>query len=446
MHLSIGNEAVLFLQSSQGVSRPEQRIRATMNYLTALPEVYEGGLPAITTLFEDMSNNEFSQTMVDAGFELPELFAGCPCPMEMWPSAKKEDDDMVDRRSASVEEQGKIRVQEFSRELGISQDPVNWSREDVLKWLRRTTRFFNLCPAIEEHKWVVDGAGLCQMKHEDFCRILSRDGDVIMAELNVWKSAQLAAGCSSNGMPFDIYDGSQDHLMNSPDVSYANLDPVDSFQPPGNSMMSCHQLPLHDMQQQFIAPHQLLQADPNLQATTNCVDGVLPWESREILGVVKSEQPDENQLIEDHIWQMQCNITNYSMHAPKPKQPSQRWPVAGHHNLDGMTNGNGPRMMEVMSPHPRRGKRTICLWQFLKELLLQPDQHSQSIRWLDRMKGIFKIEDSVRVARLWGERKNRPAMNYDKLSRSIRQYYKKGIIKKTANSKRLVYQFCSQYM
>lgn len=60
--------------------------------------------------------------------------------------------------------------------------------------------------------------------------------------------------------------------------------------------------------------------------------------------------------------------------------------------------------------------------------------------------GIFKIEDSARVAKLWGQRKNRPAMNYDKLSRSIRQYYKKGIIKKTTNSKRLVYQFCPQYM
>lgn len=55
--------------------------------------------------------------------------------------------------------------------------------------------------------------------------------------------------------------------------------------------------------------------------------------------------------------------------------------------------------------------------------------------------GIFKIEDSVEVARLWGIRKNRPAMNYDKLSRSIRQYYKKGIIKKTEVSQRLVYQF-----
>lgn len=37
-------------------------------------------------------------------------------------------------------------------------------------------------------------------------------------------------------------------------------------------------------------------------------------------------------------------------------------------------------------------------------------------------------------------------MNYDKLSRSIRQYYKKGIIKKTEHSKRLVYQFCKPYL
>ena len=90
-------------------------------------------------------------------------------------------------------------------------------------------------------------------------------------------------------------------------------------------------------------------------------------------------------------------------------------------------------------------KQNIHLWQFLRELLLQPQHFGSSIRWLDRSKGIFKIEDSAHVARLWGQRKNRPAMNYDKLSRSIRQYYKKGIIKKTDNSKRLVYQFCPQY-
>lgn len=93
----------------------------------------------------------------------------------------------------------------------------------------------------------------------------------------------------------------------------------------------------------------------------------------------------------------------------------------------------------------RQGSAHIHLWQFLKELLASPQTYGTAIRWLDRSRGVFKIEDSVRVARLWGRRKNRPAMNYDKLSRSIRQYYKKGIMKKTERSQRLVYQFCVPY-
>ncbi|CAB3229278.1 unnamed protein product [Arctia plantaginis] len=93
----------------------------------------------------------------------------------------------------------------------------------------------------------------------------------------------------------------------------------------------------------------------------------------------------------------------------------------------------------------KTGSTHIHLWQFLKELLASPHVHGSAIRWLDRSSGVFKIEDSVRVARLWGKRKNRPAMNYDKLSRSIRQYYKKGIMKKTERSQRLVYQFCHPY-
>uniref|UniRef100_A0A1L8DI42 Putative erg n=2 Tax=Nyssomyia neivai TaxID=330878 RepID=A0A1L8DI42_9DIPT len=105
-----------------------------------------------------------------------------------------------------------------------------------------------------------------------------------------------------------------------------------------------------------------------------------------------------------------------------------------------------------LAPEPIPGQKTgrhgsshIHLWQFLKELLGSPQKHGTAIRWLDRSKGVFKIEDSVRVAKLWGQRKNRPAMNYDKLSRSIRQYYKKGIMKKTERSQRLVYQFCHPY-
>uniref|UniRef100_A0A0E9UUR1 ETS domain-containing protein n=1 Tax=Anguilla anguilla TaxID=7936 RepID=A0A0E9UUR1_ANGAN len=38
----------------------------------------------------------------------------------------------------------------------------------------------------------------------------------------------------------------------------------------------------------------------------------------------------------------------------------------------------------------------------------------------------FKLIEPEEVARLWGMQKNRPAMNYDKLSRSLRYYYEKG--------------------
>lgn len=43
---------------------------------------------------------------------------------------------------------------------------------------------------------------------------------------------------------------------------------------------------------------------------------------------------------------------------------------------------------------------------------------------------VFNLLSCLQVARLWGIQKNRPAMNYDKLSRSLRYYYEKGIMQK----------------
>ncbi|NXL08247.1 SPDEF factor, partial [Mesembrinibis cayennensis] len=115
---------------------------------------------------------------------------------------------------------------------------------------------------------------------------------------------------------------------------------------------------------------------------------------------------------------------------PTPSHPSPSLPTAG-----GDASWADSEVDSSCAGQP------IHLWQFLKELLLKPHNYGRFIRWLNKEKGIFKIEDSAQVARLWGIRKNRPAMNYDKLSRSIRQYYKKGIIRKPDISQRLVYQF-----
>lgn len=126
--------------------------------------------------------------------------------------------------------------------------------------------------------------------------------------------------------------------------------------------------------------------------------------------------------------------------------------LAGHTSPVRAEQNQANGKSQIVAPnhhhHHHHRSSPIHLWEFLKELLQQVDAgcaDATVIRWLDKQRGVFKIEDSVRVAKLWGKRKNKPKMNYDKLSRSIRQYYKKGIMKKTDRSQRLVYQFCSAY-
>ncbi|KAG5890143.1 hypothetical protein JTB14_010161 [Gonioctena quinquepunctata] len=84
------------------------------------------------------------------------------------------------------------------------------------------------------------------------------------------------------------------------------------------------------------------------------------------------------------------------------------------------------------------GSGPIQLWQFLLELLT--DKSCQAfISWTgDGWE--FKLTDPDEVARRWGIRKNKPKMNYEKLSRGLRYYYDKNIIHKTAG-KRYVYRY-----
>lgn len=82
----------------------------------------------------------------------------------------------------------------------------------------------------------------------------------------------------------------------------------------------------------------------------------------------------------------------------------------------------------------------ITLWQFLLQLLQEP-QNKHMICWTSN-NGEFKLLQAEEVARLWGIRKNKPNMNYDKLSRALRYYYVKNIIKKV-NGQKFVYKFVS---
>lgn len=69
-------------------------------------------------------------------------------------------------------------------------------------------------------------------------------------------------------------------------------------------------------------------------------------------------------------------------------------------------------------PESSPGSRQIQLWHFILELLRKEEYHDV-IAWQGDY-GEFVIKDPDEVARLWGARKCKPQMNYDKLSRALR--------------------------
>ena len=87
------------------------------------------------------------------------------------------------------------------------------------------------------------------------------------------------------------------------------------------------------------------------------------------------------------------------------------------------------------------GSNGRLLWDFLQQLLNDPSQrYSHYIAWKNRDTGVFKITDPAGLARLWGIQKNHPSMNYDKMSRALRYYYRVNILRKVQGERH-----CYQY-
>merc|ERR1739844_288506 len=81
------------------------------------------------------------------------------------------------------------------------------------------------------------------------------------------------------------------------------------------------------------------------------------------------------------------------------------------------------------------------LWDFLQQLLNDAQQRYTSyIAWKNKDTGVFKIVDPAGLARLWGIQKNHLSMNYDKMSRALRYYYRVNILRKV-QGERHCYQF-----
>lgn len=88
----------------------------------------------------------------------------------------------------------------------------------------------------------------------------------------------------------------------------------------------------------------------------------------------------------------------------------------------------------------KKKKKTGRLWEFIRNLLLNPDTCPSLVKWENPEEGLFRFIDGEKVAKRWGERKGNTEMNYEKLSRAMRYYYKTHIFEAVIG-RRLVYKF-----
>ncbi|XP_060066285.1 GA-binding protein alpha chain-like [Ylistrum balloti] len=93
---------------------------------------------------------------------------------------------------------------------------------------------------------------------------------------------------------------------------------------------------------------------------------------------------------------------------------------------------------EAIVKKGKRGAKNILLWKFLLDELA--DAHQKHIRWISCKEGTFRFVDTAEISKMWGAKKRKNDMNFEKLSRGIRHYYKSGFMRREDGT-RLVYKF-----
>ena len=123
-----------------------------------------------------------------------------------------------------------------------------------------------------------------------------------------------------------------------------------------------------------------------------------------------------------------------------PKTPTLLAPPRSPKDHAPSSSSTSPSMVKEETPELNTNGR--LLWDFLQQLLNDPQQrYTNYIAWKDKESGVFKIVDPAGLAKLWGIQKNHLSMNYDKMSRALRYYYRVNILRKVQGERH-----CYQYV
>ncbi|XP_007907661.1 transcriptional regulator ERG isoform X2 [Callorhinchus milii] len=267
------------------------------------------------------------------------------------------------------------------RRVIVPADPTLWSTDHVRQWLEWAVKEYSLIDVEVSLFQNIDGKELCKMSKEDFQRLTpSYNADVLLSHLHYLRETPL---------PHLTSDDVDKALQNSPRLMHARNTGGATFIFPNQSV--------------YPEPPQRVTARPDV-----------PYDAARRAGWASHPAT-------------QPKGTPPSASSVTKVEDQQRHQIDPYQIL-------GPTSSRLANP----GSGQIQLWQFLLELL-SDSSNANCITW-EGTNGEFKMTDPDEVARRWGERKSKPNMNYDKLSRALRYYYDKNIMTKV-HGKRYAYKF-----
>ncbi|TKC42862.1 hypothetical protein EI555_021380 [Monodon monoceros] len=271
-----------------------------------------------------------------------------------------------------------------------------WSTDHVRQWLEWAVKEYGL-PDVDILLFQnIDGKELCKMTKDDFQRLTpSYNADILLSHLHYLRETPL---------PHLTSDDVDKALQNSPRLMHARNTGGAAFIFPNTSVYP-------EATQRITTRPDLPYEPPRRSAWTS--HGHPTPQSKGTVLVPTALNP--------HI------TRQWPSPSTVPKTEDQRPQLDPYQIL-------GPTSSRLANP----GSGQIQLWQFLLELL-SDSSNSNCITW-EGTNGEFKMTDPDEVARRWGERKSKPNMNYDKLSRALRYYYDKNIMTKV-HGKRYAYKF-----
>jgi len=390
-----------------------------------------------------------------------------------------------------------------TRQLGIPRDPRIWENIEVIAWLDWAANEFQLYSETVTNfirTFKMTGKAMCELSKEEFCsKAPVFVGDILWEHLVLLQQDVDSEKLELKNVPLNLSETSAEpvSMPPSPPQAYQHNSPKKSYHP--HSPQRSYHAPSPQRSYHAPSPHQSYHA-PSPPLTYTNLDSshaAIPTQHRQPSPVpikceyttLKSEYPPTttNLSYNQYHYQTYERINPYQNYPYAHIQPNPYEmpnPYAFNHHQSSHTAPVDPLVPAAQvssrwttpntqqqpqhppfqhsgrpSPPPhipsdRNGMTyppashgvgpaitptgPIQLWQFILELL-SDKSCQQFVSWTgDGWE--FKMTDPDEVARRWGARKNKPKMNYEKLSRGLRYYYDKNIIHKTAG-KRYVYRY-----